>query len=225
GAAMSVVIGVVNAVVFSDLFTVYNTASPAFRGAFFGGAIFDMIVEVGLWAWMIWKVREGRSWARVLSTVFFGIMCLQFVSVLIGGPGVSRGLMTAYFIIGLIALIMLYQPESSRFFTARTLARTTPAYMYGWGQPGYGPPGYGQPGYGPPGYGQPSYGPPGYGQPSPQYGSPAPPYGQPPQQHGQQPTLPYTQPASPYTQPASPYTQPASPYPEPPQDGGPPPPR
>jgi hypothetical protein len=217
GAGLSVVYSIVNGVMTNDLFTVQTTNTSTNHGAFVGGEVFEALVQVALWLWMVWKVWAGRSWARVLSTVFFSITCLQVLFVVAFGPGVSKATITVYFIVSLAALIMLYQRESSAFFSAAALARNPygSSYMqpgygqpwygqpgYGYGQPGYGQPGYGQPGYGQPGYGQPGYGQPGYGQPG--YGQPG--YGQPG-----------------YGQPG--YGQPAEQAGEPPQYGGPPPPQ
>ena len=41
------------------------------------------IIQCLLWLWMAWKVKTGRGWARVLSTVFFGIFCLGLLMGLI----------------------------------------------------------------------------------------------------------------------------------------------
>jgi hypothetical protein len=165
GAGLFVVFSVVNVVMTNGLFTAQTTNTSTSHGAFVSGEVFGALAQVALWLWMLWKVWAGRSWARVLSTVFFGFTCLQFLFVVAFGPGVTKVLITAYFIIALSALIMLYQRESSAFFSAAKLARNS--FGSSNMQVGYGQPWYGQPGYGQPGYGQP---PRQYGQP-PQYGS------------------------------------------------------
>src|SRR5215467_3160943 len=173
GTGLSVVYSVVNGVMSNDMLSVQTTNTPTFRGAYVGGAVVGALFQVGLWLWMLWKVRAGRSWARVLSTVFFGIMCLVFVFLLAAGSAGIKILVTVYFLVALAALIMLYQRESSAFFAAAELARKPAGYastQTGYWQPGYGQPGYGQPGY---------------GQPPQQYGQPPQPYGQPPQPYGQ----------------------------------------
>ena len=38
------------------------------------------VIQCLLWLWMAWKIRSGRNWARVLSTVFFGFMSLGLLS-------------------------------------------------------------------------------------------------------------------------------------------------
>jgi hypothetical protein len=180
GAGLSVVYSVVNGVLSHNVFSVQTTNTPTYRGAYVGGAVVEILLQVGLWLWMLWKVRAGRSWARVLSTVFFGFLCLTFVLLVAVGPAVIKVVVTAYFIVALLALIMLYQRESSAFFSAAQRARTPVGSPYT--QTGYVQPGYVQPGYGQPGYGQP---PQQYGQPPQQYGQPPQQYGQPPQQYGE----------------------------------------
>jgi hypothetical protein len=155
GAGLSVVYSVVNGAMSNNMLSVQTTNTPTYKGAYVGGAVVGALLQAGLWLWMLWKVRAGRSWARVLSTVFFGILCLSFVFVLATGPAVIKILITVYFLVALSALIMLYQRESSAFFSAAQLARSPFGGQYmqaGYGQPGYGQPGYGQP---PQQYGQP----------------------------------------------------------------------
>ena len=188
GVGMSAVSSIVGGVMLTIPTINRITNMPTNHAAYIGGYIFGALVQIVLWLWMLWKVRAGRPWARVLSTVFFGFTCLHFLIVVILDPGVTKVLVATYFIIALSALIMLYQHESSAFFSAAKLARNSfgSSYMQaGYGQPWYGQPGYGQPGYGQPWYGQPGYGQPGYGQPS--YGPPPQQYGEPPQYGGQQP--------------------------------------
>lgn len=166
GAGLSVVYSVANGVMTNNLFTAGTTDTPTYHGAFIGGAVFAALLQVALWLWMLWKVRVGRSWARILSAVFFGFMCLQFLFVVAVAPGVIKVVMTAYFIVALSALIMLYQRECRAFFAAAELARnwSDASYM----QASYMQASYGQPGYGQPGYGQSSQP---YREP-PQHGGP-----------------------------------------------------
>jgi hypothetical protein len=183
GAGLAVVYSIVAGVVTHDLLMTQTTNNSGIYVDYVGGAVLEAVIQVGLWLWMLWKLQAGRSWARVLSTVFFGVTCLQFISVLALGPAVAKLLVTVYFGIALAALIMLYQRDSTAFFAASKMAGS------GYPQVGYGQPWYGQQGYGQQGYGQPpqqqGYGQPpqqqGYGQPPQQQG-----YGQPPQQYGQQ---------------------------------------
>jgi hypothetical protein len=226
GAGLSVVYSIVTGLTTTSLLAVQSSTSTN-RGAFVFGEVLEALIAVGLWLWMLWKVQAGRPWARVLSTVFFGFTCLQFIIVVAAGTGASKIVIIAYFVVALLALIMLYQRESGAFFSAAIAARNS--YGSGYGQPGYGPPPqqFGQPAqpYGgtPQPYSQP---PQQYGQPAQPYGGTPQPYGQPPQQYGQppqqygQPAQPYGGTPQPFGQPPQPYGEPPQPYGEPPQQGG-----
>jgi hypothetical protein len=170
-----------------------------FTGFIVGSVVVGALIYVALWLWMAWKNRVGRNWARILSTVFFGISCLSLPQLVTGGsltrmpptitgangttvtipslspPGwvIAAGLV--YWAIGLAVIILIWQNSSNQFFRARQATRLGHARQYA--QPGYAQPGYGQPGYGQPGYGQPAGQWQPYGQPPT---PPAPGYGQPP---------------------------------------------
>jgi hypothetical protein len=225
GAGMSVVYCIVTGVMTSDLFTAQTTNTATYHGAYVGGQVIEAVIQVGLWLWMLWKLQAGRSWARVLSTVFFAFTCLQFILVLALGPAVTKVLITIYFGVALAALILLYQRESTAFFEAAKMASSSIGSGYpqvgygrqGYGQQGYGQQGYGQQGYGQQGYGQRGYGQQGYGQqgwdqPPQQYGQPPGQYGQPPGQYGQPPGQ--------YGQPPGQYGQPPGQYGQPPEQSG-----
>jgi hypothetical protein len=66
---------------------------------------------------MAWKCAAGRSWARVLSTVFSG---LATVATLTLDPAGAWGLFGAIlsWLIGLGAVILLWQRSSSYYFRA-----------------------------------------------------------------------------------------------------------
>jgi len=181
GAVLAVVQGIVSGLGSQSVFTFQGTNTAGAHGAFVGGSVIGGIVMALLWLWMAWKNRAGRPWARVLSTVFFGIMCLDAVLNAIGlvaaaarGDGliiVSGVIALIEWAVGLAAIILLYRPESGQFYAAasgRGYPPAPPGYGYGYGQPGYGQAGYGQPpGFPPPGgeqppapYGQDPAGPP-----------------------------------------------------------------
>jgi hypothetical protein len=85
--------------------------------AFISIFIFIGIVTVGLWAWMAWANRAGKNWARILSTVFFGIFTL-FVVVAALGPHALLGLLPfiLVWLIGLAAIVLLWRRESGPYF-------------------------------------------------------------------------------------------------------------
>jgi hypothetical protein len=129
-----------------------HSASPVVAGIIAG------VIAAGLWLWMAWKTGAGRGWARVLSTVFFGFMCVGLIGGLIGlagGAVLGFVLTLAEWGVGLAAVICLWKRESSEFFEFAKQAKLAGAY--GGAYAGYQP--YGQqPPYGQPGYGQQPYG-------------------------------------------------------------------
>ena len=94
--------------------TQLNNAEHLQIGLFIAGGL----IGAALWLWMAQSCRAGKSWARVVSTVFFGIDTL---SVLVGaaavqGGGLSRIYGILVWVIGLIAIILLWQRASSDYF-------------------------------------------------------------------------------------------------------------
>jgi hypothetical protein len=110
------------------------------------GLIFDLIIRrgstasgipgaiigVGLWIWMARANQAGKNWARITSTVFFGIDCLGLLLILVGVgvlmdsvsssvkvvlvASVVAGLVT--WVIGLVTIVLLWRRESSEYYAA-----------------------------------------------------------------------------------------------------------
>jgi hypothetical protein len=85
------------------------------------------IIATGLWLWMAWANKRGRPWARIMATVFFGLLTaigLAWLIAVLGGTfnhtalvlGVSFFLV--YWLAGLRAVILLWQRSSSDYYTA-----------------------------------------------------------------------------------------------------------
>ena len=96
--------------------TQLNNAEHLQIGLFIAGGL----IGAALWLWMAQSCRAGKGWARVVSTVFFGIDTL---SVLVGaaavqGGGLSRIYGFVVWAIGLVAIILLWQRSSSDYFRA-----------------------------------------------------------------------------------------------------------
>jgi hypothetical protein len=87
------------------------------------------LAVIGLWLWMARATTQGRSWARILSTVLFGLATLELLSSLeaIGKNGVVQALITALtWLSGLGAVWMLWRPASSAFFESAKQMRSRP---------------------------------------------------------------------------------------------------
>ncbi len=84
---------------------------------------------IGLWLWMAWATSQGKNWARILSTVLFGLATLTLLSALeaIGKEGVAQAFFAGLtWLSGLAAVWMLWRPASSAFFTSAKAARSRP---------------------------------------------------------------------------------------------------
>lgn len=113
------------------------------------------IIDALLWLWMAWKNGQGRSWARVLSTVFFGFLCLGTLSSLLRVNSAEIGsliLGLVNFAVGLLTVIMLWRRESTQYYEAVKMQAfggypPVPGGYYGYGTPQSA---YGYGGYPPP---------------------------------------------------------------------------
>jgi hypothetical protein len=93
-----------------------NNAEHVEIGLFIAGGL----IGAALWLWMAQSCRAGKSWARVVSTVFFGIDTLSVLAgvAAVQGGGLTRIYGFVVWAIGLIAIILLWQRSSSAYFRA-----------------------------------------------------------------------------------------------------------
>ena len=78
------------------------------------------VIAVGLWLWMAWKNGQGRSWARIVATVF-GALNLVFTAVSFGSPGMtamSLGFGVINLVLAAVIIVLLWQKPSSTFYNA-----------------------------------------------------------------------------------------------------------
>jgi hypothetical protein len=73
------------------------------------------IIGVLLWLWMAWANGRGRSWARIVATILFGLYTIDLVL------SFSRASISVIFLIlswlaGLGAIVFLWQKDSTEFF-------------------------------------------------------------------------------------------------------------
>ncbi|MDQ2812586.1 MAG: hypothetical protein M3Z75_12140 [Actinomycetota bacterium] len=71
------------------------------------------LVPIAVWLWLAWAAREGRNWARILSTALFTLATLQLIE--------SRGVVQVFtvaltWLIGLAVVWLLWRPACSAFF-------------------------------------------------------------------------------------------------------------
>ena len=85
-------------------------------------AVVTGLVVIALWLWMARANGQGRNWARILSTVLFGLATLELTPYLFGFGEVSGvtvfGLIFPLltWLVGLAVVWLLWRPASSAFF-------------------------------------------------------------------------------------------------------------
>ena len=100
-----------------------NTTAAQIKDAYHAELVLLVVfglIGAGLWFWMAQSCLAGKSWARIPSTVFFGIDTL---AVLLGiavtpGGGLTRIYGFVVWVIGLIAIVLLWRRSSSDYFRA-----------------------------------------------------------------------------------------------------------
>src|SRR5579871_1799232 len=80
-------------------------------------AIVSGLIGVALWLWMSWANKNGKNWARIVSTVLFCLATLDLVGVF-GQPSTAIGLIfpVLTWLVGLGAVFLLWRPDASAFF-------------------------------------------------------------------------------------------------------------
>jgi len=125
GAAVSLVILVISLTDISGTKTAIRKARPdltatqisQLNGFIIGLAIVSGLVGIGLWLWMSWANKGGKNWARIFSSVLFALATLDLFGVF-SQPKTFLGLIfpLVTWVIGLGAIVLLWRPDSSRFF-------------------------------------------------------------------------------------------------------------
>ena len=95
------------------------TIDAAYSVGIFSGMV-GGVIAVGLWLWMAWKNGQGRSWARIVATVF-GALNLIFTAVSFGSPGMtamSLGFGAINLVLAAVIIVLLWQKPSSAYYNA-----------------------------------------------------------------------------------------------------------
>ena len=100
--------------------------------------VFGLVV-IALWLWMARANGQGRNWARILSTVLFGLATLQLRDVTqpvshagFGATVLYYGgtvLFVAAWLVGAAAVWLLWRPASSAFFKPRGFTQALPRHL------------------------------------------------------------------------------------------------
>jgi hypothetical protein len=130
GAFLTVLSMIIDLVVISQVRSAYLTEHPfasqvainrvnTVAGAGDFGVIIGSLVSIGLWIALALAARKGRGWMRTVGTVLFGIDTLVFIAT-IGRPGIAatKTIHLMIWLVGLLAVVFLWQRRSTQFFAA-----------------------------------------------------------------------------------------------------------
>jgi hypothetical protein len=119
GASIAVVFGVTMALTtHSRTFHIGDPTSSAYKAGYLVGGTITGLIAGGLWLWMAWGNKRGRSWARMLSTAFFGMLTLYAAVGLVALPVAPKVVVILEWAGGLAAIVFLWQRESSHYYRA-----------------------------------------------------------------------------------------------------------
>lgn len=96
-----------------------STIDAAYSVAIVAGVI-GGVLAVLLWLWMAWKNGQGRSWARVVATVFGGLNLLSTIFSLTSpqADGLSISISLINLVLAGAILMFLWRKESSEYYDA-----------------------------------------------------------------------------------------------------------
>jgi hypothetical protein len=80
-------------------------------------AIISGLIGIGLWLWMARANSRGKNWARIVSSVLFGLATLDLIGVFTE-PKTALGLVFPLltWLVGLGAIILLWRGENNDFY-------------------------------------------------------------------------------------------------------------
>lgn len=119
GAGIAVVLGVtIGLTTHSRTLHMGDPASGAYKAGYVTGGAIIGLIGGGLWLWMAWGNRRGRSWARTVSSAFFGLLTLYAAAVLVTSPIAPKIVVILEWAAGLAAIVFLWQRQSSNYYKA-----------------------------------------------------------------------------------------------------------
>jgi hypothetical protein len=127
GAAIWLISGIIGVITFANTMSAdsRDPGSP-YAGVVVGAviaftivlAVLSIVVPIVLWLWMAWKCKAGRGWARIVSTVLFGLATLATLMSLATTSAWGLAGEIVSWLVGLGATILLWQRSSSWYFRA-----------------------------------------------------------------------------------------------------------
>jgi hypothetical protein len=125
GAALEVLALIIAVVTIGSLKSAIVARHPAYTAARLHTAevartvplVIGALIATGLWLWMAWANGRGRSWARVVSAVFFGINTLDLlISLFVVHAVATLVIGVVIWLVGLGAIVLMFSKESGPFY-------------------------------------------------------------------------------------------------------------
>ena len=88
------------------------------------GSVVVGLIGIGLWLWMALVNKKGKSWARIVATVLFGLDTLFLLLGLARAGAAASSLVSILtWLIGLGAIIFLWRGQSTEYINAASAPR------------------------------------------------------------------------------------------------------
>jgi len=114
----------------------HSLTAPQMRPAIITAWIVLGLIGIALWLWMARANGQGRNWARILSTVLFGLATLQLGHPQPQGSSAGFGVTVLYYgfavlsvaawLAGAAAVWLLWRPASRAFFKPQGFTQAPP---------------------------------------------------------------------------------------------------
>ncbi len=114
----------------------HSLTAPQMRPLIITVWIVVSLALLALWLWLAWANGRGRNWARILSTVLFGLATLQLRHPQPQGSPAGFGVTVLYYgvtalfvaawLVGAAAVWLLWRPASSAFFKPQGFTQALP---------------------------------------------------------------------------------------------------
>jgi len=98
----------------------HSLTAPQMRPLIITVWILFGLAAIALWLWMARANGQGRNWARILSTVLFGLATLHLSN---NKGAVEWVFAVGTWLVGLAAVWLLWRPSSNAFFNPQGLTR------------------------------------------------------------------------------------------------------
>jgi len=132
GAVVSAVSLVVGLATTGSLRTALHKSNPSLtpsqlhtaQTALVVGSVIIGLIGIGLWVWMARTNQAGKSWARIVATVLFGLDTL-FLLLGVARAGAAAGTLVSIltWLIGGGAVILLWRKESGEYFAEQSASQ------------------------------------------------------------------------------------------------------